>query len=316
MERMSKKHKIMTVVVVHYAAIFFACLYYSPAAFSPEPEKKTATPQAVFEKDPFSGISLEAKAIYVFDAATGKVLFAKNEEAQLPLASVTKVMTAFVASSLSEKMVVNITKEDLSDGNGGLSAGEKWSLKNLLDYMLVVSSNSGASAIAGAAGAVIKNSEEKSVVRNERAFIEEMNLTAQKLGMTQTFYLNPNGLDIDQNLAGSYGSAKDMALLFDVILKRKPTLLDSTAYDSLWFSSIDGTLHRAVNTNTVVRTIPGLMASKTGYTDLANGNLVVAFNAGPMRPIIIAVLGSSQEGRFSDVEKLVVASLEKIGQGE
>jgi len=306
----SKKHKIMTVVVVHYIAIFFACMY-SPSVFLSEfvPES-ASSPEVSLEKDSFFNISLYAKSVYVLDAKTGRVLFAKNEEAQLPLASVTKVMTALVASSLDESIVVNVRKEDLVVGKGGLSFGEKWSLKNLLDYTLVVSSNSGASAIAGAAGAVLAKKGEGT----EETFVREMNLTAKKLGMAQTFYLNPSGLDMDKNLAGSYGSAKDMAILFNFILKTKPMLLDSTAYDSLSFTSLDGINHRAVNTNTIARVIPGLMASKTGYTDLANGNLVIAFNAGPMNPIIIAVLGSSQEGRFSDVEKLVIASLEKIGQ--
>lgn len=307
-----KKHQIMTIIVVHYVAIFFACMYSSPSFFSkntplPEPE---LTPKVSPENDPFSHISLDAKSVYVFDAATGKVLFAKNEEAQLPLASVTKVMTAFVASSLSDGTVVNVTKEDL---NGGLSLGEKWNLKNLLDYTLVVSSNSGASAIAGAAGAVIPKKEGE---KNEEAFVREMNLTAKKLGMTQTFYLNPSGLDTDENLAGSYGSAKDMTILFDAILKTKPKLLDSTAYDSLSFTSLNGVSHSAVNTNTVVRTIPGLVASKTGYTRLSNGNLVIAFNAGLRKPIIVVVLGSGQEGRFSDIKKLVQASIIKIGQEE
>ena len=309
----NKKHKIMTIIVAHYVTVFFACMYFPNVFLSESVPEPAILPQVSLEKDPFFHISLDAKSVYVFDAATGKVLFAKNEEVQLPLASVTKVMTAFVASSLSDGTVVNVTKEDLNGGNGGLSLGEKWNLKNLLDYTLVVSSNSGASAIAGAAGAVIPKKEGE---KNEEAFVREMNLTAKKLGMTQTFYLNPSGLDTDENLAGSYGSAKDMTILFDAILKTKPKLLDSTAYDSLSFTSLNGVSHSAVNTNTVVRTIPGLVASKTGYTDLANGNLVIAFNAGPMNPVIIAVLGSSQEGRFSDVEKLVVASLKKIGQGE
>ena len=66
----------------------------------------------------------------------------------------------------------------------------------------------------------------------------------------------------------------------------------------------------------MAHSVPGLLASKTGYTDLANGNLVIAFNVGPMHPVIVAVLGSSQEGRFTDVEKLVNASIAKIADGQ
>jgi D-alanyl-D-alanine carboxypeptidase len=107
-----------------------------------------------------------------------------------------------------------------------------------------------------------------------------------------------------------------MAILFNHILKTDPMLLESTSYDSLLFTSQSGVSHRADNTDTIVRSVPGLTASKTGYTLLANGNLVIAFNAGLMKPVVIAVLGSSQEGRFTDVQKLVNAAILKIGQGE
>ncbi|MCX6736013.1 MAG: hypothetical protein NTZ13_02925 [Candidatus Parcubacteria bacterium] len=266
--------------------------------------------------DPFLNLSLEAKAVYVFDVSTGEVLFVKNENEQLPLASVTKVMTALVASSFPETMDIRITDGDMASGAGGLRCGEEWSLKNLLNYTLVVSSNSGASAIAGAAGAVMTNEEGNPEARNEQAFVSEMNATAKKLGMLQTVYYNPNGLDITDRLSGGYGSAKDMSTLFSYIITTKPMLLEATSYDSLIYTSLDGARHPAKNTNTVIRSIPGMVASKTGYTDLANGNLVIAFNAGLMKPVVVAVLGSSQEGRFADIEKLVIASLVKIGQGE
>lgn len=317
MPPISKKQSIIAVTLVNCFAVLFACAYTVPVFFYKE---KPVSPAPVIvevpKPDPFAGVLLEAEAAYVFDISTGKVLFARNEEAQLPLASVTKVMTALVASSLPNTMLVDVTGSDLLSGNGGLSLGEEWSLKNLLDYTLVVSSNSGASAIAGAVGAVMSNQEGNANVRNEEVFVHEMNVTAKELGMSQTFYLNPSGLDIDEEFSGGYGSAKDMAILFDHILKTKPMLLETTSYDSLSFKSQNGVNHHAKNTNTIARSVPGLMASKTGYTLLANGNLVIAFNAGLMKPIVIAVLGSSQEGRFVDVEKLVSASIIKIGQGE
>ena len=70
----------------------------------------------------------------------------------------------------------------------------------------------------------------------------------------------------------------------------------------------------AKNTNIDVEKIPGLLASKTGYTTLAGGNLVVAFDASIGRPIIVVVLGSSQEGRFKDVQSLVNASIKYVSQ--
>ena len=70
----------------------------------------------------------------------------------------------------------------------------------------------------------------------------------------------------------------------------------------------------ARNTNQETGKFPLLIASKTGYTDLAGGNLALAFDAGFNRPIIIVVLGSSYEGRFADAEKLVWATLAYLAQ--
>ncbi len=76
--------------------------------------------------------------------------------------------------------------------------------------------------------------------------------------------------------------------------------------------SIEGKVHNFENTNKDVRSFTGVIASKTGFTDLAGGNLAFMFEAGPMRPIAIVVLGSTAEDRFTDVKKLISASLEYI----
>lgn len=303
------KRSTNILLFVNCLAVFFvAVFFFSIRILKPEPAEKKVVEipkQKQAFRDPFQSISLAAQAAYVFDTRTGKVLFSHNAEAQLPLASLTKVMTALVASKISGDTVV------------ALPAGEEWNLKELLDYTLMVSSNEGASAIAGAGGALFRDETvSQSRTASTDLFVQKMNEEAQALNLAQTFYLNPSGLDVDTELSGAYGSAKDMALLFSHILKEKPSLMEATTYDALHFNSLDGVSHFAENTNIAARTIPGLLASKTGYTDLAGGNLVIAFDAGPAHPIIIAVLGSSQEGRFTDVEKLVAASLQKIVQGE
>ena len=77
-------------------------------------------------------------------------------------------------------------------------------------------------------------------------------------------------------------------------------------------TSEDSYTHDARNTNQDTLSIPWILASKTGYTDLAGGNLVIAFDAGMMQPYIIAVLGSSKDGRFSDVNKLYKATIDYL----
>ncbi|MCW9054762.1 MAG: serine hydrolase [Candidatus Pacebacteria bacterium] len=265
--------------------------------------------------DPFTLINIEASAAYVYDFSNDEVLFAKNESAQLPLASLTKVMTALVASEKvsADTAIVLSDKSIAVDGDSGLKAGEVWNFKDLLDYTLVVSSNDGAHAIAGVAG-----SFERSTQANEKdshaAFVELMNATAQELGLLQTYFINESGLDTNTEVSGGYGSAQDMATLLSFVVSERPHLLEATSFNTLQFASEDGFIYNATNTNAAIGVIPGIIASKTGYTELAGGNLMVAFDAGINRPIVAIVLGSSFDGRFSDMEQLVNATLTKIIQ--
>jgi D-alanyl-D-alanine carboxypeptidase len=263
--------------------------------------------------NPFSGINLTAKAAYVLDLRTGTVLYSKNPNERLPLASLTKVMTGLVATTVAPpSSTIIITAEAVAtEGDSGLEVGERWSLKNLLDFSLTSSSNDGARAIGLALGGV-GDLNATTTGNTEDDFIKEMNDEAEKIGMTQSYYLNDTGLDQSTVQAGAYGTAKDMATLFDYILKNHPEMMEATREPSFQVTSESGIVHTAENTDAIVNNVPGLIASKTGYTDLAGGNLVIAFDPEIGRPIIISVLGSTEDGRFDDVTKLVTASLESI----
>ncbi len=255
----------------------------------------------------FENISVQARAVYVYDLAQNKILFQKNAEAQLPLASLTKLMMALVASNLvPANSRVTIRPDFLTaDGNNGLVAGESWKLKDLLDFSLVVSSNDGARSIASVVGADSADTSDFDIGRKD--FINSMNQEAQTLGLAQTYFINENGLDVG-NLSGGYGSAENVSKLLQHIITQKPTLLEATKYPVSTISSATKN-HTAKNTDTIISDIPGLIASKTGYTTLAGGNLAVAFDVGLQHPIIIVVLGSTQDGRFTDVSTLVKATL-------
>jgi D-alanyl-D-alanine carboxypeptidase (penicillin-binding protein 5/6) len=124
--------------------------------------------------------------------------------------------------------------------------------------------------------------------------------------------MNEHGLDRGENRVGAYGSAKDMVVLFEYILKNYPDLLEATKYSHLTFQDESGALYTANNTNVASDLIPSLIASKTGYTDLAGGNLVVAFDAGLNHPVIVSVLGSTRDDRFADTLTLVNATMKYI----
>lgn len=260
----------------------------------------------------FPQVEIEAKSAYVYDMTTNTALYDKSGELQLPLASLTKVMSAYTASTLlPDYMLVRISPSDVREqGDSGLGVDEEWNVQKLIDFSLITSSNDGITAIASTAGATITGAGDKNP---ERLFVERMNTLAREIGLTQTYYLNQSGLDESATLAGGYGSARDVALLFQKILSEKPRLLEATSRDRMNVES-KMKLHDAENTNKTLDAIPHIIASKTGYTDLSGGNLAIVFDAGVGHPIAVTVLGSSYEGRFTDMERLVQATIDYLAK--
>lgn len=246
-------------------------------------------------------LSLTGKAAYAEDLQTGKVLFEKNADAQLPLASLTKLMTALVASDvLEDDDIVTISKDALTpEGDSGFLLGEKWRAKNLIDFTLVTSSNDGAHALALAT--------EKKKNELPEMFIQHMNEKAVSLGMSQTFFADDTGLDISENSAGAFGSARDIGKLFSNIIQTKPRLVEGTTVVADTFISLDNTKHRGTNTSAVISLLPGAIGSKTGFTDIAGGNLAVTFEPLPGHPAVAVILGSTKEGRDTDMVTLTNA---------
>lgn len=259
----------------------------------------------------FEDVSITGKAAYVWDINNQRVLFKKNEGEQLPLASVTKLMTALVAQELmDENDTVSVDETALrQDGDSGLLQGETFQRMTLNDMVLMSSSNDGAYALASAAGALLSSDNPAT------AFVHAMNIRAQEIGLHETYFKNPTGLDISKTDGGAYGSARDMAFLMEYIVLHHPDLLTYTTEDTTRIYDQTGEFfHDAENTNYYIDSIPGIIGSKTGYTDLAGGNLVVAFDAGLNRPIVVSVLGSTYQDRFLDVLALVSESQKYVEQ--
>ncbi|TSC67778.1 MAG: D-alanyl-D-alanine carboxypeptidase [Parcubacteria group bacterium Gr01-1014_73] len=267
--------------------------------------------------NPFALINLEAKAAIVFDALENKIIYSLNGEEQLPLASLTKIMTAVVAREiLPDYTTVTIDHDSVkNEGDSGLRVGEKWRLRDLLDFTLLVSSNDGAASLAAVAGAVFAGAGQNTegvaneIITKENQFVVRMNEKARSLGLVQTYFLNETGLDLQSQVSGGYGSALDVATLLVYAAEKYPDLFEATRQLTFPLSPMDGKKRKIKNTNEAVAKIPGLLASKTGYTDLAGGNLAVLFDAGLGHPLAIVVLGSSEQGRFSDVEKLASTTI-------
>ncbi len=252
--------------------------------------------------NPYAGLNLEAKAAIVFDITNETVLFEKNSNVSLPLASVTKLMTALVVDELlAPDAIITIGVEAIKmDGDSGFLVGEKFARQDLSDLTLTTSSNDGAYALAEAAGNVLISG------LGSTAFVETMNIRADAIGLEKTEFYNPTGLDESRTQSGSLGTASDIAKLLNyIITNHNQSLLAATTKEKIQVANTDGAVHTISNTSYNMLGIPGLIASKTGFTELAGGNLAIVYDTGLGHLIAVVVLGSSRSGRFSDVETLV-----------
>jgi D-alanyl-D-alanine carboxypeptidase len=294
-----KKEIIVVVIVI--LLIGLRVVAYAPS-FLKNKNLPIKMEKAV-RKDPFVGMEVEAKSAVVWDAREDRVLFAKNENTQLPLASLAKIMTARVALLGGGDVAVVTRKAISEEGDSGLLVGEKWRMSDLARLTLVSSSNDGASSLAAAwVGA-------EKVQGETTSFVETMNEETRSLGLNETYFLNETGLDISPSLSGAYGSAKDIAKLFYSTVAMYPEIFEATSRREFKTLSLENRAHEFKNTNTEVEKTIGIIASKTGFTDIAGGNLAILIDVGINHPIAIVVLGSSERGRFHDIKKLADAAI-------
>ena len=302
-----KENKRLIVLAI-FAAIFLFIIFFPK---NREINVSIKTDQTIEKKIPnYQSVlnSIEAKSFYVYDILDKKQIFSKDEHLKLPLASITKLMSGLVILDIMpDTTIITINKDDVAlEGDNGLIVGEKWKLKDLLDFSLIESSNDGMHAITSAF-------DYYQAVNNKNT-IKMMNEKAKDLGLNDTIFINETGLDINSNMSGAYSSAYDVSQLLVKIIEDHPSLISSTNKQNEKFVSESDLTHIATNTNIYINQISGLIASKTGFTNLASGNIAVVFDAGFMHPIVIVVLGSSIDGRFNDMVKLAKITLEKLSE--
>lgn len=246
--------------------------------------------------------NIKADAFSIYNIKDGKVIYSKNADSQLPLASITKIMSALI---IDEKYpdfeLIEIDKDAiLQEGDSGLFQYEKWNKDDLLDFTLLTSSNDGIYALS--------SSTDKRLF--EENIVTIMNTKAKELGMDNTVFFNTSGLDIDSGLSGAYSSASDITKLLSYITRSNSKILSATAYENNTFISENNLKHIAKNTNTIIGEIPSAIASKTGFTDLAKGNLAFIFDVGMLNPVAIVLLGSQDsQSRFTDAKELILGTL-------
>jgi len=284
-----------TAIIVASALLtVFLFIPLAPKALPTVPVAVSAGPDA------FAEVPLQAEAAIVYDLATKQTLFEKNADAQLPLASLTKILTVYAAlTTLSPETPITISAEAVrTEAPRAFNEGQVFSLADLARLTLTASLNDGAVAIAEAAAE-----------RQNRSQNAMLAGAALALNLSQTFAVNGSGLDVNASVSGSYGSARDLAVLAGALVAEVPRIAAATTASSARATSEGGTTFDVQNTDPMVGSLPRLLLSKTGYTELAGGNLALVFDVGIHHPIAIIVLGSTQKARFTDGTSLVAATL-------
>lgn len=232
-------------------------------------------------------------AAYVIDARTGEVLHARNAETRLHPASLTKMMTLYIAFQAIERGEISLdTKVRVSKNASaeppsklGLKTGQRIALRYLIRGAAVKSANDAATAI----GEAISGSEAK--------FARRMNRTAKQLGMTRTTFKNAHGL----TEAGHQSTARDMTML------GRHLLYDYPQYYNL-FSRItaDAGVRKVSHTNRrFLNSYKGADGIKTGYTRAAGFNLTASAERGKERVIVTVFGGKSTTSRNAKVAELM-----------
>lgn len=218
---------------------------------------------AAAEMDTASSPSLSAQSAVLIEAESGKVVWEKNAHLCLPMASTTKIMTALVALELASPDTV-ICVDGRAVGTEGSSVylceGESLTLEQLLYALMLESANDAAVAIAiGVSG-------------SEEAFVDAMNAKATSLGLSDTHFANPHGLDAE----GHYTTAYELGRIAQAALQNPlfKTIV-STRKTTIPHQNTDG-VRLLVNHNKMLRQYDGCIGVKTGYTQKSGRCLVSA----------------------------------------
>lgn len=247
----------------------------------------------------FENIKLEARGVYIYNIDSGDVVFSKNENNVFGIASLTKIITSLVALdelSLVEPIIISKGAAE-TEGETGLKEGELWFRDDLLELMLIASSNDAGIAI------------QEEINREGKDLVSLMNEKTSSLGLSDLKFKNPTGLDEGDSISAT-GTPKGVARMLGFAYKENPDFFKKTAKEVFSKRNLDGKLNRILNTNPILSsdTEMKILASKTGYTSLAGGSLALIVESEKGERLAIAILGSSFDGRFKDAENLIRAS--------
>ncbi len=235
--------------------------------------------------------NIGAKSALVLDAGTDAVLYSKTPDEKMPIASLTKIMTALIILEnidLNDEVIISKNAFDTDGRKDSLAIDEKIKAEDLLKIMLIRSNNAAAVSLAEHTGGSVE------------AFVKLMNKKAELLGLKNTNFSNPTGFDSKEN----YSTAYDIAQLFDYALD-SPLIWETLRTQKLSLSSLDGNIkHDLKNTNLLLGRLENITGGKTGLTDEAGQCLTLVVGDPIDNHRIISVVLNAED-RFLETEKLV-----------
>jgi D-alanyl-D-alanine carboxypeptidase (penicillin-binding protein 5/6) len=239
--------------------------------------------------------AITARCGLLFDANSGKVLFKKNENERMPVASTQKLLTALLvveAGNLDKKIIITQSDTQCEPTKLYLKPGESYTRRDLLTVLMVKSANDVARALArDNAGSVA-------------AFAEKMNERMRKLGGNASNFKNPNGLPAENQ----YSTARDMARVARAAYFN-PTIREMIRTKYFTFKYNSGRTITLKNTNRVLRTFSFCNGMKTGYT-VRSGHCLISSGTYAGKDMIAIVLGSNKARVWPESTSLLAYGLE------
>ena len=237
-----------------------------------------------------------AKSTILIEESTGKILYEKNSDEKRAPASMTKVMSMLLIMealdnkqiSLNDEVTISQNAADMGGSQLFLQPNQTAKVEDLLKGIAVASGNDAVVAMA------------EKIAGSEEKFVDMMNKKAKKLGLKNTQFKNPHGLDEE----GHYTSAHDMAIMAKELIKHKNILNYTSIYEE-YLTKSDGTKLWMVNTNKLVKFYKGVDGLKTGFTQTAGYCLTATAMKNNTRLISVVMGEDTSANRSTDTVNLL-----------
>ena len=255
------------------------------------------SPVSVFAEEEFPAATsvheIPAKSAVLMDANSGRILFENNADEQMPPASITKIMTLLLTFEAIENGTLKysdvIVCSEHAASMGGtqiwLESGEEMTAEDLIKATAINSANDASMAIAEHIGG------------SEEGFVAMMNEKAKTLGMENTNFVNPTGLDAENH----YSSARDIAIMSRELLRHE----DIKKFSTVWMDTLRNGETGLTNTNKLVRFYKGCTGLKTGTTDGAGSCLSASAERNGVSLIAVSMGSATSNERFASCRTLL-----------